>query len=65
MPTPEQKKHWQAEKAQLLRDKQNQPREIRRQAKTLSFGGTKPTQPTRNTSAELPSDEFLRQRLGI
>lgn len=69
MSNPDQKRIWREEKEQQLRDKQNQPREVRRRAVSLSFGGlTKKRieivdkEQKRSNSS---NDEFLRRQLGI
>jgi hypothetical protein len=67
MPTPEQKELWRKEKEQLLRDKEAQPREVRRRAVDLKFGGVK-RKPGPRTSGNIPAappDELLRKNLGI
>jgi hypothetical protein len=69
MSNPEQKRIWREEKEQQLRDKQNQPREVRRRAVPLSFGDTLKrktvTLATQVKDSGLSTDELLRRRLGI
>jgi hypothetical protein len=69
MPTNSQKDLWRKEKEELLRDKQNQPREVRRRAVNLSLGGAKkkPTPSPNNPTGSLDNipDDILRKRLGI
>jgi len=70
MPTNEQKELWQKEKAQMLKDKQNQPREVRRRGIDILFGGEKQSTNKKNgslpkTPSENLSDDILRKTLGI
>jgi len=69
MTSNEQKDIWQDEKAQQLRDKNNQPKEVKRNKVNLSFGGKKKqkpdTSPTKGTLSDKPTDDFLRKQLGI
>lgn len=66
MPTPEQQEIWRKEKEQMIRDKNNQGREIRRRPIELKLGkaGRPNPPPTGNIPQEI-SDDILRKRLGI
>jgi hypothetical protein len=67
MPTPEQQEIWKKEKAQMLKDKAAQAKEIQRRPATLKFGGVARSKPAPHNTALPPNipDDILRKRLGI
>lgn len=70
MSQAEQKNIWRKEKEQMLRDKQNQPREIRRREVPLSFGDLsknriEKTLEKKVKKTDSSADEILRKQLGI
>jgi len=67
MTSNEQKKIWNNEKEQQLRDKENQPKKVERTKVNLSFGGKKKQ---KNSAPNKPSsdpiaDDYLRKQLGL
>jgi hypothetical protein len=71
MTDQDQKELWRKEKEQLLRDKMNQSREVRRREVPLSMDGTKKATNRRDgfkpvsTVGSAAADELLRKRLGL
>jgi len=70
MPSQKQKDIWRQEKEQQRRDKQNQPREVKRREVPLRLSADKPKpKPGANNPAHTPpdhlTDELMRKRLGI
>jgi hypothetical protein len=71
MPSEEQKRIWQKEKEDQLRDKQNMGRVVKKRKTKLQFGGTKKKKAAEPSQANTPqlsdndSDSLMRQKLGL
>ncbi len=68
MPTEDQKRLWREEKEQQKRDKLDQPREVRRRAVDLKFGGVKKQKGQSATPPTMPgqlSDDLMKRTLGL